>query len=198
MKVLLCDDHPIVVIANAMLLEAHGHQIVASTYRPDEVRELVLEHQPDLCIIDLLYGETRNSAPALAAIRDVADLTTVLVLSGASDPAQQQAARDAGATAVVSKAWPSSRLMEFVDGNGGVRQRSRRAPVTNTYRLTTRECEVLQCLADGLSTPGIATSLDMRSATARSHVRSLMLKLGVHTRAAAVARGVNEGLVMTG
>lgn len=197
MRVLLCDDHPIVVIANAMLLEAHGHEIVASTYRPDEVAALVVEHGPDLCVIDLLYGEARDSVAALVAIRDVADLTTVVVLSGTSDPVQHQAALNAGATAVVSKASPSSRLVEIVEGRGDGGKGSQRASVTNSYRLTARESEVLQCLADGLSTPAIAASLDMRSATARSHVRSLMLKLGVHTRAAAVARGVNEGLVMT-
>lgn len=197
MRVLLCDDHPIATIANAMLMEAHGHEVVATTYHPDQVRALVEAHRPDRVVIDLLYGETRDCVAALVAIRDIAAECTVVVLSGSADPIQRQAAIAAGATEVVSKAMPSEQVVALIEGRECAQRYVRPAPVENTHRLTAREQEVLQCLANGLSTPGIAASLDMRGATARSHVRSLMLKLGVHSRAAAVARAVNEGLVLT-
>ncbi|CAN5432235.1 response regulator transcription factor [soil metagenome] len=198
MKIIICDDHPIVVISTSMLVEAHGHEVVATTQRPQDLRDLVELHEPDVCIVDLLYGNAVDSVPALVAIHDVAGLTDVVVVSGSADAVQRQAALAAGASAVASKATPGADLVALIEGRSGVAAGP--APVVrstaNPYALTAREREVLQCLVEGISTPRIAECLEMRSATARSHVRSLMLKLGVHTRAAAVARGVSEGLAV--
>ena len=63
------------------------------------------------------------------------------------------------------------------------------------YFLTEREREVLDSLAEGHSTAVIAERLGVRAATARSHVQSVLMKLGVHSRVAAVAFAVERGLV---
>lgn len=64
-----------------------------------------------------------------------------------------------------------------------------------TDALTPREKEVLCCLAQGLGTPMVAEALGIEGVTVRNHVRSILQKLGVHTRFAAVAYAYKSGIV---
>jgi PAS domain S-box-containing protein len=62
-------------------------------------------------------------------------------------------------------------------------------------RLTRREVEVLELLAEGLSTKGVAQRLGVSPFTVRSHVESILLKTGLHTQAQAVAYAYRSGLL---
>ena len=62
-------------------------------------------------------------------------------------------------------------------------------------KLTRRESEVLHLLADGLAQPEIAAELVISSKTVSSHIQHILVKLGVHSRAQAVA-AVHRGLVL--
>ena len=62
-------------------------------------------------------------------------------------------------------------------------------------KLTRRESEVLHLLADGLAQPEIAAELVISSKTVSSHIQHILSKLGVHSRAQAVA-AVHRGLVL--
>jgi ATP/maltotriose-dependent transcriptional regulator MalT len=62
--------------------------------------------------------------------------------------------------------------------------------------LTLRELEVLACLADGLSNEEIGRRLFIAHRTARTHVEHVFAKLGVRTRAAAVTRATQDGLLL--
>ena len=61
--------------------------------------------------------------------------------------------------------------------------------------LTPREREVLDCLSRGLTTSSIARELGISSATVRNHVYSILQKLGVHTRLAAVVLALRRRLI---
>ena len=61
--------------------------------------------------------------------------------------------------------------------------------------LTVRERECLQLLVEGLDTAGIATKLGVSAATVRTHVQSLMTKLGVHSRLEAASYAVRNRLL---
>jgi PAS domain S-box-containing protein len=65
----------------------------------------------------------------------------------------------------------------------------------NDQILTRRELVVLRLLADGVSTAQIAQRLRLAPATVRNHVQNVLLKLGAHSRAEAVALAVKNGLV---
>lgn len=195
MRIVLCDDHPIVLMSLAELFIAHGHEVVATASHPEEMRGLVPAYRPHICVSDLLFGGQQDMVEALRAIREVALSTDVIVVSGAADAAQRKAAMAAGAVAVVSKAAPPADLVALVEGRSDrcpVLQRS----VANPYFLTQREQQVLQSLVDGDSTERMAARLGMRSATARSHVQGVLLKLGVSSRIAAVSVGVQRGLAV--
>jgi DNA-binding NarL/FixJ family response regulator len=70
-------------------------------------------------------------------------------------------------------------------------------PTYPTYHepLTTREVEVLERLAEGLSNRGIAEQLRISDQTVKFHVASVMAKLGAANRTDAVRRAIREGLV---
>lgn len=61
--------------------------------------------------------------------------------------------------------------------------------------LSSRELEVLQCLARGMTNAGTASELYVSTETVKTHVRNLLRKLGVSDRTAAVRRAVEAGLV---
>jgi PAS domain S-box-containing protein len=74
-----------------------------------------------------------------------------------------------------------------------------RFPITGTetvsVTLTSREKEILRCLAEGLATPDIARRLSISRVTVRNHVQNVLQKLDVHNKLAAVAFAHQHGLV---
>jgi two-component system, NarL family, nitrate/nitrite response regulator NarL len=193
MKLVLCDDHPIVMSSMAAMFRSHGHEVVATGSRPEQLQDLVLRHRPHACVTDLLFGDD-GPEPVFAAIADVSPFVDVIVLSGALDLTSRALA--AGATAVGCKTLPAEDIVALVEGrSAGVAVTRPVVRVRAPYFLTEREVEVLQSLSDGDSTARMAERLGVRHATARSHVQSVLLKLGVHSRVAAVAVAVEAGMV---
>lgn len=193
MELVLCDDHPIVMASMTAMFRSHGHDVVATGSRPEELKALVLRHRPHACVTDLLFDD-EGPEPVFAAIAEVSPFVDVVVLSGA--PGLTSRALAAGATAVGSKCLPAEDIVALVEGRaaGGAVTRPFNRP-RSPYFLTEREVEVLQSLSDGDSTARMAERLGVRHATARSHVQSVLLKLGVHSRVAAVAVAVEAGMV---
>jgi DNA-binding NarL/FixJ family response regulator len=66
---------------------------------------------------------------------------------------------------------------------------------TDAPALTAREMDVLRLMAHGLGNKSIARELAISSHTAKYHVAAVLAKLGAHTRAEAVSRGIRRGLV---
>jgi DNA-binding NarL/FixJ family response regulator len=83
----------------------------------------------------------------------------------------------------------ASDVGRHAQGNGGGEDGSDDGPpvLNRFFLLTPREIEVLEAISDGLSTAKIASLLGISSATVRSHVKSLLAKLGLHSRVEAVS-----------
>jgi DNA-binding NarL/FixJ family response regulator len=83
----------------------------------------------------------------------------------------------------------ASDLGRHTQGNGQGEYGSNDGPqvLNRLFFLTPREMEVLEAITDGLSTAKIASLLGISSATVRSHVKSLLAKLGLHSRVEAVS-----------
>jgi DNA-binding NarL/FixJ family response regulator len=71
----------------------------------------------------------------------------------------------------------------------------RKSPSNDADGLTTRELEVLQLLAEGVSTDGIAEKLFISINTVRNHVSKILMKLGAHSKLEAVAIAARDKLV---
>ena len=207
MRILLCDDHRLLVEAFATSLRAHGHEVVALTTAPDEAYRAAVEHDPDVCVLDVVFPE----GSGLDAAAKITSTTRckVLMLSARSDPDLVNAALTAGAAGFVLKDQSIEGILRALDrmSTGEVAvdrdllHAAIRAPagpcrpeLTPLRFLTRREREALRRIADGQSTKEIAQSMHVAHSTARTHVQNVLTKLGVRSRLQAAAMVAREGL----
>lgn len=200
MRLVVCDDHALLLESMALTLVAQGQDVVGVARDPDEAVRVVAEHQPDICLLDVSFpGGT--SLPAIARLREAAPGTKVVMLSADSSPELVAEAIEAGAAGFVRKDETVDRLVQALglaaQGHLAVepdllqralRSKDRREdPLWATSYLTDREWQVLRCIVDGLTTDEIARQLGVRGSTARTHVQNVLTKLGVHSRLQAAA-----------
>lgn len=210
MRVLICDDHVVFADSVAHLLTSRGLDVVAITYEPLEaVRQLAITHV-DVCILDLMFGST-SVVQHLPALRVAAPTAKLMVLTAALDIAGTAACRAAGVVGFAEKRQSANEIVAIInqvaEGRSAVPRIARvsstrpsgETPIEALHRLaaflTPREREVLSALVRGQDTTGLAKSLGISRATARSHVQSMISKLNVHSRLEAATAAVRSGLL---
>jgi DNA-binding CsgD family transcriptional regulator len=95
--------------------------------------------------------------------------------------------------AATANVLPGLHLAIFTTGANGNGGEGNAAPLRRGSQLTPREREILQMIADGLTDREVANRLMLSPATARTHARNMIGKLGAHTRAQAVAIAIRRG-----
>lgn len=200
------DDHSVFLDAMSAVLIQRGYQVTVARSVRDTI-ESVREKQPDVCLIDRHFaGDSGITAigPMLAA----SGRTKILVLSADPDTEGIRQALQAGAAGYLHKTRGVAALTRAIDRvqRGEVvvdvpkpRPARERARSDDARRLaaflTARERECLNLLVEGLDTSGIATKLGVSAATVRTHVQSVLTKLGVHSRLEAASYAVRYGLL---
>lgn len=167
---------------------------------------LVVAHQPNVVVMDYEFtdddGDGLTTAAAITArFPDV----RVVLLTGHADPGLLARAADARVSSVLPKNGLLSDLMEAlkVVGRGGLLVHpdlveAWATPTANSPLrglLSPREDDVLAMLMLGLRTDAIAAELGISENTCRGYVKSLLWKLGAHSRLEAVAIARRRGLV---
>lgn len=199
MKLVLCDDHELILDTLGAALTGLGYDVV-STHAPPEALDAVRATQPDACLLDVNFPDG-SGLDVLPLIRQVSPRTKVLIFSADNSSSVVRNAIALGASGYVRKDRGLLHLIESIDlaigGHLAVEPGALQAalrtvdaaddPLWMLTFLTDREWEVLRCIADGLGTEEIATSLNVRRSTARTHVQNLLTKIGVHSRLQAVA-----------
>jgi DNA-binding NarL/FixJ family response regulator len=198
-RILLVDDHPLTREALSSLLVQHDFDVVGEAADGFEAIEQAERLQPDLVLLDLTMPEL-DGLGALPRVREVAPDAEVVVLTASGTEENLLAAIRAGAAGYLLKSEPPGRIVEFLRGiaqgeaalSGSVARRlldqvrsgGRRGAVPERIaeRLSAREVEVLLLLDEHLSTDDIAKRLFISEHTVRSHVKSLLRKLGVSSR----------------
>ena len=166
-----------------------------------ETLELVRHYHPTVLILDIGLADG-GCVPLIGEVLRIAPQTRILTISADQDKTALAALR-AGAVGHISKDVDPSELVRLVglaaNGEAIVPRRLvmpllmllRASPDVGWRpvhsRLTTREWEIVELLADGSSTERIAERLVVSPTTVYSHVQSVLRKLGVHTRSDAVA-----------
>jgi len=199
MRLIVCDDHRMLLDALSMALDHRGHTVVATAIDPDEAVEAARLHQPDACLLDINFPKS-NGLTAIGRIHEVSPDTKVVILSGSSNRSLVADAIAEGAQGFVGKEKPVgvivAALEMAVQGQLAVdllllqevlRPARNDDPLWMLKFLTEREWEVMRCIMDGLSTEQIAGQLRVQRSTARTHVQNLLTKLGVHSRLQAAA-----------
>lgn len=197
---MVCDDHTLLVDALSMALSGPRRKVVATAFTPDEAVEAARVHQPDACLLDVHFPNG-NGIGAIRRIHEVSPNTKVVILTGGNSPGLVSEAIVQGAEGFVGKDKPIGVIIDALEkahqGHLAVDPRALQEvllpraqnsdPLWVLKFLTQREWEALRCITDGLTTEQIADQLGVQRSTARTHVKNLLSKLGVHSRLQAAA-----------
>jgi DNA-binding NarL/FixJ family response regulator len=206
-RVVLADDHPVVRAGLAALLSSlPGIEVVgiAATGR-EAVREVVTT-RPDVAVVDLQMPDLDGFAATRELARSAPEVA-VLVLTMFEDDDSVFAAMRAGARGYLVKGAEQEEIArairavaagEAIFGPGVARRVLTffaTPPPTDPFpELTTRERQILDHLAAGLSNQAIAARLDLAPKTVANNVSTIFTKLGTADRAAAIIQARNAGL----
>jgi DNA-binding NarL/FixJ family response regulator len=199
-RILVVDDHPLTRDALAALLTQHGFAVVGQAADGEEAIEAARRLQPDLVLLDLSMPGL-DGLQALPRLRGAAPDCEVVVLTASGTEENLLGAIRGGAAGYLLKSEPPERIVEFLRGvahgeaalSGAVARRlldqvreggGRESGVPDSIAnaLSAREVEVLLLLDEHLGTDQIAKRLYISEHTVRSHVKSLLRKLGVSSR----------------
>ena len=200
-RCLVADDHPLTRAGIRIALEGRGFTVCAEAGDADEAVTVAEREQPEICLLDVIMPG--NGIRAAERIRELVPRTIIVMLTAADDDETLFDSLRAGAVGFLPKDMALDRLPEALRGallgEAAIPRlvtarilsefHRRGALLTSDNRrtlgsLTSRETDVLQLLGQGLGTADIALRLYLSQATIRSHVASVMRKLGVGNRAA--------------
>ncbi len=219
MRVLLIDDHALVRKGLEELLRSRRVEIVASVGSGEEGIEQALATQPDIILLDIKMPGM-SGLETLRQLRDKGVTAPVVMLTMSREDTDLEAALRSGAQGYLLKDMDPEELVPALQaalrgdnviakelvgslarlvqsppragGRGGEAAASPSSPPL--AELTPREYEILQHLAEGLSNKMIARALDITDGTVKLHVKSILRKLGVHSRVEAAVIAVKHGL----
>lgn len=194
MRILICEPERLFAEALAAVLAARGHDV--GTVAPViDLDAAPLTWAADVIVVATTSGDVAAATALALTSAPAADLIVIADVTSTGDEADLLARR---ARAWVPTATPLSELVAVIEGGPALRPSGRRAPgpsAPSPRWLTGREVETLEALVDGCTTDALASALGISTATARTHVQNLMMKLGAHSRIEAVAIGLREGIV---
>ena len=203
-RVLIADDHPPTRAGVRLALERGGFTVCAEAWTADGAIEQAVREEPDVCLLDIHMPG--SGIAAAGVIADRVPRTAIVMLTVSQEDEDLFDALKAGAAGYLLKTTNPDRLPNALHGvlQGEAalpralvmrvltefrrRPQRRRLPrKVGLQDLTAREWEVLELLAEGLTTAEIANKLFISRATVRTHVASTLRKLSAPDREAAVA-----------
>jgi DNA-binding NarL/FixJ family response regulator len=202
--VLLVDDHLVVRSGLRALLGTQPDlAVVAEAASGEEALDLVREHAPDVVVMDLAMGAGMDGLEAIRRLRQINTRQAILVFTTYDSDADIVRAVDAGAMGYLLKDAAPGEIFAAV--RGAVQGRSVMSPpvASRLFQqlrnpdgiLTPREAELLGLLTEGLSNRELGRRLFISEATVKTHLAHIYAKLGVETRAAAIATAIRrEGM----
>jgi len=198
-RILLADDHDVVRRGLKVLLQEHaGWEICGEALSGREAVELAAQLQPDVAIIDLMMPEL-NGLEATRQIRKASQRTQVLIFTMHHNEGMVHDVLEAGARGYLLKSdaerqivtavetllrhqpYFSAQVSETVLGGFLRSGRQTDGSVVAAPRLTPREREILQLLAEGHRNKKIAMDLGISLKTVETHRTTLMRKIGVNS-----------------
>ena len=203
----ILDQHPLWLEAVEGVLHGIGIRVAGKATSPGQALTLVEEVRPDLLVADLPQSNGGvDGATLLVKARQVVPQLRTIVLSAHTDPSQIDAALEAGAAAYVAKTTHPDDLASAVrqSFNHSVYMAGARAPGPagsvakfneNKARLTRREREILQLVAEGHSNAQLARMLWVTEQTVKFHLSNIYRKLDVSNRTEASRWAQLNGLL---
>ena len=202
LKVLIADDHPLVLRAlRNSLVDAEDMTVVGQASSGAEVLELVRANCPDLVLMDVRMPGM-SGLECLDALRKMCPKVKVVLISASNEPADVREGLSRGACAYIVKTVNPDDLPSALRqiSNGSVFS----APGADDPALdagesdlTDREIAILRAMAAGLSNKAIGREFYVTEQTVKFHLTNIYRKLGVHNRTAAAQYAHQHGLAAT-
>jgi two-component system, NarL family, response regulator LiaR len=204
-RILLADDHSVVRQGLKMFLALEPDlEVVGEAKNGQEAFQLAKELRPDVVLMDLLMPVLDGIAATVAIRQELPD-TEVIALTSVLDDVSVVNAVKAGAIGYLLKNTESDALVRAIKAaaEGQVQlapeaqarlMREVRAP-ESPEKLSERETDVLRLVAAGRANKEIARDLGIGEKTVKTHVSSILAKLGLMSRTQAALHAVRIGLV---
>lgn len=205
-RVLLADDHPLTLEGLRAFLEPHLESVGTVT----DGRALVdaaLRLKPDLIILDITMP-LLNGIDAAVQIKKSLPGVKLLFVTMHVNPAYLEAALNAGATGYVLKSAAREELLDAIKSvlNGRIyvtptlssehlERFTDPSRAAATLRLSAREREILQLIAEGRAGKEIAFVLNISIKTVAFHRENIKRKLGLGTTAGLTKHAIEQGLI---
>lgn len=205
-RILLADDHVVVRQGLKSLIERHGFVVVGEAGDGQEVLRQAESLRPDIVIMDISMP-VFNGLDASQELRRAFPKIKTILLTQHNENQYVAKALEVGVKGYVLKSQAASELIDAIQkvmqnhvylspgvSRAIVESYGRGSPQSGD-RLTLRERQVLQLIAEGKSTRELASILGISVKTAESHRTRLMQKLDIHETASLVLYAVRYGLV---
>lgn len=211
-KILIADDHPLLREALRNTFEQNKDiEVVAEACDGNEAIRLCSEHKPDVVVMDIVMPKV-SGIEATKEIKNVSPNTRVLILTAYDDDRYIIGLLESGAVGYLLKSAPGRDLVDAVRkvyaGESvlhpaiiakllkySVQKLSDNTPPKTGEQLSSRELEVLNLTAQGLTNKDIAKQLFVSVRTIKAHMGSIFNKMEVSSRTEAIVKGIREGLI---
>jgi DNA-binding NarL/FixJ family response regulator len=206
-RLLIVDDHGMFADSLRLVLSAEPDLTVVGTAATlAQARAMVVSSEPDVVLLDhrLPDGLGVDSIGELKALRPD---TKVVVLTAAAEDSMLVTATEAGCAGFILKTSPLEELVAAVrtaaageimvssDLLARLLNRLHHQNERPPHDLTSREREILELIAEGLTNGAIAKRLFISVNTVRNHVQSVLTKLEAHSKLEALSVAIREGLI---
>lgn len=209
-RIVLVDEHAIFRDAVSAMIDKHpGFEVVGEAADGASAVELVEKLKPDIVLLE-------STLPRLSGIEVVRRLvrggsvSRFLILSGQDAGSALKQALAAGAAGFLCKSDACEQLFQGIEAVAAGRRFVSPSMAHHLVeivasgdsdmrgeggRLTSREREILQLVAEGMSSKEVASSLRISTRTVESHRAKVMEKLGIHKVSGLVRYAIREGLL---
>ena len=211
MKIVLIDDHALFRQGLEGLLKRRGVEVLACS-NAEEGLAVVQEHNPDAAMVDLRMPEV-DGVRTLQLLRSHDSALPVLILTTSDDAADLKNCLQHEASGYLLKDMEPDELVvalrkaiagelvvapELASTLAGIIQNKNDGDAGESVSvfscLSPREMEILSHLTEGQSNKVIARHLGIADGTVKLHVKSILKKLGLHSRVEAAVMAANEGI----
>lgn len=194
-RLLVADDHPIIVTAVETLLRDSDYEVVVHVRRGDEVAAAVESAAPDMLILDERMPG-KNGLDVFRELRGAGCLKPTVLLSGTIDDKRALEAMDSGIEGILLKHSAPDQLLQCLDhireGQRWIDQdllqraleqaRGKSGDLDRFSVLTAREYDVVKLLAQNMRTRDVAERLGISGGTVKVHLHNIYEKLGLNSR----------------
>lgn len=212
-KILIADDHTMFrQTLRKTLQSTKTVNVIGEASSGREVISKCIDMSPDIVLMDLQMPEV-SGINAMRILKEKLPEIRIIVLTMHEEDEYIFDALNAGANGYILKSSPLQKLILYIEAikygdrvfDSSIADRvmdefNKIAPGIkrkDSTRLTAREVEVLQCLADGLLPKDIARKLFISLKTVKNHISNIYTKLNCHDRTQAILGGKRMGIIKT-